>query len=100
MEIQAPAVIFKSTKITGDLVCTKSEKVSEIPVEPICSARFAPIRWTIWPPINNIIIEPIDPVLIMVPKAPLLTPKFAFRSGVRGASDIIEMPNKKKIRLR
>jgi hypothetical protein len=36
----------------------------------------------------------------MVPKAPLLTPKFAFRSGVRGASDIIEMPNKKKIRLR
>jgi hypothetical protein len=69
-------------------------------VEPICSERLAPILCTICPPINNIIIEPIEALLSKVPKVPLLIFRFAFRSGVLGASDIIAMPNSKNIRLR
>ena len=52
------------------------------------------------PPINNITIEPRDAVLNKVPNVPLLTAKFAFKSGVRGASDMIDRPNKKKMALR
>ena len=69
-------------------------------VEPICSERLAPILCTICPPINNIIIEPIEALLSKVPKVPLLIFKLAFKSGVLGASDIIDTPNKKKIALR
>ena len=45
-------------------------------------------------------MDPIEAEPNKVPKVPLLTDKFDFKSGVRGASDMIEMPNKKKIRLR
>ena len=69
-------------------------------MEPILKARFAPIACTIWPPINNITIEPIDAVLNNVPKVPLLIFKLAFKSGVLGARDMIDMPNKKKIALK
>jgi hypothetical protein len=45
-------------------------------------------------------MEPIEALLSKVPKVPLLIFKLAFKSGVLGASDIIETPNKKKIKLR
>jgi hypothetical protein len=38
-------------------------------------------------------------MLSKVPNVPLLTPRFAFKSGVRGAKDIIDNPNKKEIAL-
>lgn len=45
-------------------------------------------------------IDPIEAALSKVPKVPLFIARFAFRSGVRGASDIIEIPNRKNIALR
>ncbi|CAB4681300.1 unannotated protein [freshwater metagenome] len=66
-------------------------------VEPICIALLAPIRCTICPPIKSITIEPIEAVLNNVPKVPLFTFKLAFKSGVRGASDIIDKPNRKNM---
>jgi hypothetical protein len=76
------------------------EKVKATVVEPIRSAALAPILCTIWPPISNITIEPKDAVESNVPKAPLLIPRLAFKSGVLGASDMIDKPKRKKIELR
>ena len=45
-------------------------------------------------------IEPIDEAPRSVPKVPLLISKLALRSGVLGASDMIEMPKRKKIILK
>ena len=45
-------------------------------------------------------IDPIDEALSRVPKAPLLIPKLALSSGVLGASDMIEIPKRKKIMLK
>jgi hypothetical protein len=46
------------------------------------------------------IIEPTEAALSKVPKVPLFTDRFAFISGVLGASDKIDKPNRKKIELR
>ena len=98
--MQPPAAILNSKNSKGEWVWTKSEKKSETPVEPIRRDRIAPILCTIWPPINNITMEPIDAVLNKVPNVPLLIFKLAFKSGVLGASDMIDMPNRKKIALK
>jgi hypothetical protein len=45
-------------------------------------------------------IDPIEAALSKVPKVPLLIAKLAFKSGVLGASDIIEIPKRKKIALK
>ena len=81
-------------------MCTRVIKESATIVEPIRSPFFVPILCTICPPINNIIIDPIEALLSRVPNVPLLIFKLAFKSGVLGASDIIDTPNKKKIALR
>jgi hypothetical protein len=75
-------------------------QVSASRVTPICIALLVPIRCTICPPSKSITIAPIDPVLNNVPKVPLFTPKLAFKSGVRGASDITEMPKRKNMKLK
>jgi hypothetical protein len=46
------------------------------------------------------IIEPTEAALSKVPKVPLFTDRFAFISGVLGASDKIDKPYRKKIELR
>jgi hypothetical protein len=45
-------------------------------------------------------IEPKDAVESNVPKAPLLIARLAFKSGVLGASDMMDRPKRKKIELR
>ena len=45
-------------------------------------------------------MEPIDDAPRSVPKAPLLISKFALRSGVLGASDMMERPKRKKMILK
>jgi hypothetical protein len=45
-------------------------------------------------------IDPSEAELRSEPNAPLLMLKFALTFGVRGANDIIENPNKKKIELK
>jgi hypothetical protein len=45
-------------------------------------------------------MDPIEAKPSKVPTVPLLISKLALRSGVLGASDIIEMPKRKKIMLK
>ena len=45
-------------------------------------------------------MDPIDDAPRSVPKVPLLIAMLALRSGVLGASDIMEMPKRKKIVLK